>query len=218
MRFLTGSARRCGRRSGNANTRTAVADRHRVILKKLLAFDPKFASNMSAVFQMGDLQASIDSTGRNLRETITTINQTYSRETGQDLIKMTNKSVDWIIGFNRKIICLDDWGQFIDGLYFVFKEGGGQRLLQFQLSSVKDINLIRTGLRHDVDHGKTKDVQKKRIAIAEAFERYSGERNPEVVDPTILQIAQLNVLGALLKDMSDLSKRFISEGVPGAPE
>jgi hypothetical protein len=93
----------------------------------------------------------------------------------------------------------------VDDLYFLFRESIGARLNGKLPKSFSDVNTLRTDIRHDVDHGKRGQVRKKRKAIGGVFEKYSGVKSPQVLDPSRFVLVQANLLSALDLDLNNLA-------------
>jgi hypothetical protein len=107
------------------------------------------------------------------------------------------------------VTSLDEYKTFIENLYFIFREGVGQRLdgqLPISFVHVKD---LRTMLQHDVDHGKAEKVAAKRKHLAAIFSTYSGVPSPDAVDPSQFSLVQANILGTLSTDLSTLAKSLL---------
>jgi hypothetical protein len=117
---------------------------------------------------------------------------------------MTNKTAPALQNMGLVITNFEEYKKFIDDLYFVFHEGVGQRLEDNTPKSFSDIRDLRTALDHDVDHGKPGKVKKKKIALGETFNKYSGETSPEALDPDRFKIVQANILGAVRSDLEQL--------------
>ena len=71
--------------------------------------------------------------------------------------------------------------------------------------SFKNVNVLRTGLQHDIDHGRTSKVKAKRKDISQTFKKYSGFSSPETLEPGYFPIVQANLLGALRRDLDSLT-------------
>lgn len=67
-----------------------------------------------------------------------------------------------------------------------------------------DVKFLRTGVRHDVDHGGEAEIRKKRLRAAEAFEKYSGKKTPEECGPEEFLSAQIRLLQTLLTCLQSL--------------
>ena len=125
-------------------------------------------------------------------------NERYAAKHGEDLFKMTNESVPAIKTLGAPCESSDQHGKLIDALYFLIYEGSGScnRLPSPPPEFAMDVKFLRTGLRHDLDHGDTADVAKKRIRKGNVFEKYSGKKTPNECGPQDFLAAQLRILGA----------------------
>ena len=74
--------------------------------------------------------------------------------------------------------------------------------------SFKDINALRTEEQHDVDHGDSKSVQKKKMKGGETFKKYTGATSPAVAAPTRFPLLQLELLRAVRSDLQAMSKTY----------
>src|SRR5260370_24957824 len=63
--------------------------------------------------------------------------------------------------------------EWIDGLYFLFRESVGRRLENAWPSSFADVNVLRTAERHDVDHGELSKITRKRRGFGAVFKKYA---------------------------------------------
>ena len=61
-----------------------------------------------------------------------------------------------------------------------------------------------TSIRHDLDHGKEKEVAKKKTRVAEVFETYSGKKSPEECGPQEFLGTHVRILGGLIKLLEGL--------------
>ena len=190
----------------SANMRTGHKTRQEILLRKLLAFEPSFSTLLDSVsIEESRLGAQIKRDTDAIVHRIGVINEKYSSEKGMDLFKPTNKTVLSQHALSQRVASYDDYQRLIDNLYFLFHEGVGPRLEGTQPPSFKDVNLLRTGLQHDVDHGKTSKVKTKRQTIAATFKKYSGASSPETLAPEYFPIVHANLLGALRTDLDSLT-------------
>ena len=193
-------------RTVNANTRVGSKTRQEILLRKLLASEPSFSRLLDpASIEESGLSAQIKRDADAIVNLIGSINHQYSSEKGRDLFKPTNKTAQSQLELSQRVLSYNDYQTLIDNLYFVFHEGVGQRLEGNQPASFKDVNLLRTGLQHDVDHGNASKVRAKRMDIAEAFNKYSGFSSPETLAPEHFPIVQANLLRALRRDLDCLT-------------
>ena len=88
-------------------------------------------------------------------------------------------------------------------IYFLFKEAPGSRFVHIP-ESFKNVNILRTDLRHDVDHGDASAIRSKRRKAGTTFAEYAGEGTPETVESNRLALAQVNILTAIEGDLRGL--------------
>lgn len=199
-------------RTVNANVRSGTKRRHQILLQKLLQFDPSFGEDAAVdLVATAGIDAQIGKVGDHVRQAINEINSAYSSAQGNDFFKMTNKSAQALAALTKPVNDFATYKLFVEGLYFLIWEGPGSKLGDQKPATFVDINLLRTGLQHDVDHGKTSAVKKKKLSIGGTFKKYSGATNPEGASPSRFPIVQLTLLTNLRADLKALS---ISLGVP----
>lgn len=193
----------------NANIRTGPQTRTDILLKKLFQHFPDFFSAFqnSASISSG-IAHTIRESADAIKVSVSQINEVYASKYGKDLFKPTNKTLAVLAsGLDGRTDDIGSYKSFIEGLYFLFKEGAGTRLDAMQpVDSFQDVNDLRTLNEHDVDHGKAGKVAKKRTELAEVFRKYSGSHTPESADPYTFTLVQANLLGALEADLARLLK------------
>jgi hypothetical protein len=98
------------------------------------------------------------------------------------------------------------FAEIIDQLYFLLYEGSGaaKRLTEKcppdSLEALWKVKDLRTGARHDVDHGSSKDVDKKNRQIGEAYKSLIGTVVPRKRSEWLqAQIALYEQLSAMLE-------------------
>lgn len=192
-------------RSINANVRGGAKLRQEVLLRKLLIAAPDLADlfDPSIVAESG-LRGRIGELGESVTNLIAMANSAYSSKHGKDLFETYKQDgagikSDWEVAKD-----LAGYGTFIDDLYFIVHEGSGTRLAGIAPTSFVDINLLRTELRHDVDHGDKSKIRAKRKKIGTAFSKYAGSPSPQTVGPERFAAIQANILTALESDFHDL--------------
>ncbi len=121
------------------------------------------------------------------------------------MFKATNKTAQAFLTLGKPIKTLAQYTALIDNLYFLFRESIGQRLEGRLPQSFSDVNLLRTELRHDVDHGDKPKIRKKRKKIGETFAKFAAAASPEVIDPTRFLLVQANILSAIDLDLQNLA-------------
>lgn len=192
-------------RTLSANVKAGPKIRHQILLRKLLIFDPTSVEFLgaTAIVESG-LQADITRIGESIGSLIETVNENYSGKTGQDLFKATNKTAAAIGRLRKPISDFESYKTFIGDLYFVFREGVGQRIAGNEPKSFLDVNDLRTALQHDVDHGKPGAVAAKKRRFSQTLKKYGGEGAPAGLAPERFPIIQATILAALEADLRRL--------------
>lgn len=71
--------------------------------------------------------------------------------------------------------------------------------------SFADVNVLRTDLQHDTDHGDKGKIKAKKTQAGTVFKKYAGEASPDVLDPSRFILVQANILSALELDLKTLT-------------
>ncbi|MER5596820.1 DUF262 domain-containing protein [Streptomyces sp. NPDC002265] len=194
-------------RTLSANVKSGAKDRHEILLRKLLISDPAWMSVLTLKESSSTaIREEIDNLGQRVSTLISQKNEQYSAKHGSDLFKPTNRTVTAMTSIREPIENFDAYSKLIGELYFVLREGPGSRLDGNVPASFVDVNLLRTGLQHDVDHGKAGAVASKRKKIGEAFARYaSGETSPSTLAPERFPLMQATLLRAIADDLDSLA-------------
>ena len=194
-------------RTVTANVRTGPKTRQEILLRKLLASEPSFSTLLdpTSIAESG-ISAQIKKDAEVITRLVGSINEKYSSKKGEDLFKSTNRTVLSQHALGQQLTHYEGYKELINSLYFLFHEGVGQRLEGKRPSSFKDVNLLRTGLQHDVDHGPASKVKAKKKNIAKTFEKYSGSSSPETLAPEQYPVVQANLLAALRRDLENLNR------------
>ena len=196
-------------RTVNANVKSGARVRQTVLLGKLFQRHPDFFSALSNSAKLTDrIVTSIENAAVSIRELIAQCNELYAARNGEDLFKSTNKTTHALVSLGTSIDSISGYKDLIDNLYFVFREGCGQRIGTLPDSFV-DVNYLRTMLQHDVDHGKHSKVSTKRKQLGATFSKYSGVTSPGAIDPAAFLLVQSNILRAIRSDLSALSRSLI---------
>ena len=191
-------------RTVNANVKTGPLTRHRILLKKLFMFDPAFSGDFSTTEIAGlDLKTAIKEEAKNVREGIVELNELFSAKTGNDLFKITTSIIKALnISANQ---CFDenDYSDLMSKLYFIFKEGIGKKISSLP-KSFQDIDVMRVGMQHDLDHEGPSKAAKKKVALSATFLNYLGVAAPASASSEQFGIAQLKLLSSLKVDLYNL--------------
>ena len=192
-------------KSINANVKAGARIRHEILLRKAFMHDSALADafDPSALTSSG-ITGRVRELGENIASQITQLNAAYAATHGQDLFKATNKTTSALMNIGKPIKDVQGYSQLLSDLYFLFRESAGDRLGSNVPLAFGDVNTLRTDLQHDVDHGEKKKVIKKRLKIGSTFQKYSGVKTPELLDPARFVLVQANLLSALELDLKNL--------------
>jgi hypothetical protein len=192
-------------KSVNANVKAGPRIRHEILLRKAFMFDPILADAFGpTAVAVGGIAGRVSELGEAVAAQIGRLNTAHAAKHGEDLFKATNKTSQALLRLRKPANDLDGYKSLIDDLYFVFREGVGQRLDGRLPQSFVDVNTLRTDLQHDVDHGSEGKVKAKRKKIGATFAKYAGTGTPEVLDPSRFVLVQANILSALELDLQNL--------------
>ena len=192
-------------RTVNANIRDGSRIRQQTLLRKFLAHDPEFVDLLdpTALAKSG-IRKGITADARRIVTLVGQLNEQHSAQHGEDLFKATNRTAQAQANLGKAIEDFDDYKSFIDDLYFLFRESVGSRLDRLVPPSFGDVNTLRTGIQHDVDHGKKTKVKAKKIKIGQVFKKYAGAPSPAGLAPERFVLVQANLLDALRRDLQQI--------------
>ena len=192
-------------RTVNANIKDGARIRQEILLRKLLVRDPEFVNLLdpTALPESG-IKGGITADAGRIVTLVGQLNERYSAQHGEDLFKATNRTAQAQANLRKTIEDYDDYKAFIDDLYFLFRESAGSRLDGCVPPSFKDVNTLRTDLRHDVDHGKKTKIKAKKMKLGQVFKKYAGAPSPTGLAPWRFVFVQANLLGALRLDLQQI--------------
>ena len=185
----------------------SIRVRINILTKRLATFSPRYALLLGAYHDATDEAArNLSELASSARDMIYDLNRKYSASHGEDLFKMTTESSAALTTIGVLCRGLDQYGEFVDALYFLVYEGTGacKRLPQPPPDFAMDVKFLRSALRHDVDHGDAAETRKKMLRAGETFKKYSGKKTPEECGPEELLSTQLRILQGLLRFVSFL--------------
>ena len=189
-------------RSVSANVRGGAKARQEILLRKLFRLAPDLAEifDPSIIAESG-VSGRIVHLGSSITELVGQVNRRHAAKTGEDLFKATNKTTQAFLRMQKPVKSLSAYKDFIDDLYFLFRESAGTRLDNDRPTSFAHMNELRTDLRHDVDHGDAGKVRAKRRKAGTTFAIYAGVGTPDTVEPAKFALIQSNIMGAIEGDL-----------------
>ncbi len=193
-------------RTVNANVKSGANTRQAILLRQ---FFRKHPSIFSLAAQSADILSGVDEDRRNItnevKELIFGINKSYAAKNGEDLFKVTNKTLSALLAIGNGVRSSGEFKEFIENLYFVFWEGPANRLESIP-EVFSHIKAMRTAFEHDLDHGEPRKAAKKKKKIGEIFYSYTGSHSVEALDPSSFSLAQVNLLAAIKAELINIYK------------
>lgn len=174
----------------------SIKKRINILTQQLATYNATFSSLLASTPAAADkVTQSIAEQAEMIRQTIYNINESYAADHGDYLFTLTNKSIKALNELSRPCRNENDYKKLIDNLYFLIYEGSGScnRLPQPPPQFSMDVKVLRTGLRHDVDHGKPADMVKKKKQHATTFQKYSGKKTLGECGPEEFLATQLRL-------------------------
>jgi len=193
-------------KSINANVKAGARIRHEILLRKAFMHDPALADAFDpSVLLSSGIAGRIKELGEGITEEISRINSAYASVHGEDLFKATNRTTQALLRIRKPIKDLVGYTALMSDLFFLFRESVGQRLGASLPLSFSDVNVLRTDLQHDVDHGDRGKIKAKRERFGGIFEKYSGLKSPQLLDASRFVLVQANLLSAIELDLENFT-------------
>jgi len=193
-------------RTVNANVKSGANTRQNILLRQLFLKHPCV---ISLAAQSSDILQGVNEDRKTLaqevKELIYIINQTHAARHGDDLFKVTNKTLSSVSALNGEVKTPVEFKNFIENLYFIFWEGPGDRLGD-RPEVFEHIKAMRTAFEHDLDHGDPRKAIKKKKRIGDIFYSYAGIHSVESLDPGSFSFAQVNILTSVKATLINISK------------
>ncbi|MDQ2841536.1 MAG: DUF262 domain-containing protein [Acidobacteriota bacterium] len=194
-------------RSVSANVKGGTKTRQEILIRKLFQIAPELSNIFDpSVIKETGISGRLTTLGKSIPSLVDQLNKRHAAKTGEDLFKATNKTTQALIRIAKPISSVEGYESLIDDLYFLFREGTGSRLADSP-PAFKDVNDLRTDLRHDTDHGDPGKSRAKRRKAGTTFSTYAGDGTPETIDPGKLCLVQANLLTAIEGDLRGLLVR-----------
>lgn len=183
----------------------SITARIDILTKRLGASSPTFSKLLGSYVGAADeATRNVAELAASARDLVYQVNRAYAAREGCDMFKMTNESPEALARIARPVRDVDQYGEFVDALYFLVYEGSGscKRLGDPPPDFAMDVKFLRTAERHDPDHGGTGDVAARRKRAGETLERYAGKKTPEECGPEELVATQIRILQSMLGFLS----------------
>ena len=178
----------------------SIRKRLSVLTRRLATFDPAFAPLLKAKAFHPDAstQAALVTEAESISKLLYAVNEKHAATHGEDLFKLTNASTAALMQLPNIVSDLKGYGSLVDAMYKLVYEGSGacSRLPSPPPEFSMDIKHLRTGIRHDVDHGGKQKASAKRKEIGSTFEKYSGKKTPAQCSTEDFAVVQMRLLKA----------------------
>lgn len=129
-------------------------------------------------------------------------NNICSSKSKKEIFKITNRMFRRIADVGKPVKTGDEFGNLIDALYEIIYEGSGS-LNRIPESFKKSdfigfvIKFLRADLRHDLEHGKEKEIKKKKARLAKIYGRYTGKTSLSSLENKDFSKIQVDILREL---------------------
>jgi hypothetical protein len=188
----------------DADSRESIQIRNNILSRNLILYDEifrKYLDTSEIDNEYNQLKIARDTKilADTCLEHLASLNKAYSTNKGEDLFKLTNELFVSLPKIGNTINSKEDYKNFIDALYKIFYEGSGslKRIpdsFKTDNSIFFDIKHLRTDLYHDVEHGKTSDVRKKKQIISNIYYKYTSKKTLNSLKVTEHRMIQAKML------------------------
>jgi hypothetical protein len=204
-----------------ADSKESIQIRHDILMKRLTEFDSDFVQYTEKEAILSRLatlekQDEIFNLSNDIFGLIGEANTICASKSVGEIFKVTNKVYKRIADVDEPVATKDDFGNFMDALYEIVYEGSGT--LNRIPSKFKEdgsiliaIKLIRADLRHDLEHGKEKEIVKKRRHLAEIYNLLSNRPSLDSIEGKELLGLQTRILQDLKTLLVELKKYCTEE-------
>ncbi len=186
----------------------SVKRRLEILSQRLANFDPAFApligKGESSALRTS---ATLEQLGEDVAELVYADNERYSASSGEDRFKITNKSMRALKRLAKPRSTEQTFLDLADDLYFLVYEATGNcaRLPEPPPDYAMDVKFLRGWVRHDFDHGSTRDAATKRKRGAAALKKYSGKASLGECGPAEFLNAHQGLLRAFKEMLGSLA-------------
>lgn len=170
----------------DSDSRESIQIRNNILSRNLLLYNELFrkyldTSEIDNEYNQLKIARDTKILADSCLEHVASLNKVYSTNNGEDLFKLTNDLIISLPRIGNTINLKEDYKNFIDASYKVFYEGSGslKRIpdpFKIDNSIFFDIKHLRTDLFHDVEHGKSHEIQKKKQIISNVYYKYTSKK------------------------------------------
>jgi len=160
------------------------------------------------------LEKEIHTLSNDIVSLMSDCNSICSSKSEKEIFKITTKVFKRIPDVERPVMTKDEFGNLIDALYEIIYEGSGS-LSRIPDSFKKngfvgfDIKFLRADLRHDLEHGKEKEIRKKKVRLSKIYERYTGKTSISSLESKDFSKIQVDLLEELKSFLTILKQHYI---------
>lgn len=176
---------------------TSIRKRLNILTQSLVAKFPEFSGLLGeSKTSKTAIEQAITEKADTILKLVCRANEKYAATHGKDLFKMTNETVPALKALSTPAVDLQSYGKLVDKLYFLIYEGSGScsRLQNPPPEFAMDVKFLRSGMRHDLDHGDPREVVKKRVRKGNVFGKFSGKKSPQECGPEDFLATQIKLL------------------------
>lgn len=142
-------------------------------------------------------------------------NSICSSKGKEGIFRITDKTLKRISDIGKPVRTQDSFGNLVDALYEIIYEGSGSlgripQSLKEDDSIVFTIKLVRADLRHDLEHGKEKDIKKKRERLSRIYQRYVDKTAINSLGSRDFSKLHLDLLKEVVSFLEELKKHCVN--------
>jgi hypothetical protein len=200
--------------SQDADSRESIQIRNNILSRSLILYESSLrkyldTSEIDDEFSQLKIAKDTKTIADSCFENMANLNKVYDSKNKEDLFKLTNELIISMPKIGNSINTKEDYKFFIDALYKIFYEGSGA-LKRIPDSRIDDnsifiqIKHLRTDLFHDLEHGKTQDIKKKKQVISDVYYKYCSKKTFNLLTLSDLRILQSKLLINLNSELSIL--------------
>ena len=199
-----------------ADSKESIQRRHDILMKRLADFDSDFEQFMEKDAVNDRLLAlenerEMRTLSNDIFGLLSDCNSVCSSKSKKEIFQITSKAFRRISDIDKLVTTKDEFGNFIDALYEMVYEGSGS-LKRIPSSFKKNgfigftVKIVRTDLRHDLEHGDEKEIKKKRARLSEIYKQYAGKTSFSSLENKDLFVIQRKILQDVKSFLTALKK------------